>query len=229
MHAPRPAVACELPRGSDLGLADTKYRAMTILSTTTEFARFAVTICGIEELPGHCRAGVSHVLSILDPDWPEPAAFAAFGPHRRLELRFHDIIDETPNAILPQRHDIDRLLEFGRELAGSPGNHLLVHCHAGISRSTAATALILTQARPQRSAAEALEAVVRLRPQAWPNLRILELGDELLGRGGEIVAAAYALYRRAMARDPYLERAMMAGGRGREVAAALAGEPLHRS
>jgi hypothetical protein len=33
-----------------------------------------VTICGIPELGEHCAAGVTHVLSILDPDWPDPPA-----------------------------------------------------------------------------------------------------------------------------------------------------------
>ena len=51
---------------------------------------FQVTICGIGELGLHCEAGVTHVLSLLDPGSPEPEAFGTFDPHRRLELRFHD-------------------------------------------------------------------------------------------------------------------------------------------
>jgi predicted protein tyrosine phosphatase len=193
----------------------------TAAATRPEFAPFRVTICGIDELPGHCAAGVTHVLSILDPGWPEPAAFEAFDPHRRLELRFHDIIDDTPNEIAPQRDDVARLLGFGRELSAAPGGHLLVHCHAGISRSTAATTLILAQAQPERPASEALAAVVRLRPHAWPNLRILEIGDELLSRRGEIVAAVRVVYRGALDRDLYLQDSMMEGGRSREIAAAF--------
>ena len=38
-------------------------------------APFRISVCGIEELQGHCETGVSHVLSILDPDWPVPEAF----------------------------------------------------------------------------------------------------------------------------------------------------------
>ena len=40
------------------------------------------TICGIEELPQHGEAGVTHVLSILDPGHPELSAFGAYGEHR---------------------------------------------------------------------------------------------------------------------------------------------------
>jgi len=185
------------------------------------FAPFRLTICGIPELDEHCEAGVTHVLSILDPDMLDPPAFAAFAPHRRLALRFHDIIETRPNSLAPQKADVERVLAFGRELIEESPAHLLIHCHAGVSRSTASAALILAQARPERPAREALEAVSQIRPRAWPNLRILEFGDELLGRNGEIVAAVAAIYRRVLDREPALQDAMIDGGRGREVRAAL--------
>ena len=181
---------------------------------------FQVTICGIDELGFHCEAGVSHVLSILDPGSPEPEAFAAFDPHRRIELRFHDVIEPGSGWVAPESRDIEQLLAFGRDLTEARGTHLLVHCHAGVSRSTAAATLILAQTRPDRSADEALLTVVRQRPRAWPNLRILELGDALLGRRGQIVHAARSQYRRVLEREPWLIEQMIEGGRGREVAEA---------
>jgi len=183
---------------------------------------FRVTICGIPELGDHCEAGVTHVLSILGPDLPDPPAFDAFPPHRRLTLRFHDIIEPDPERIGPSRVDVERLLAFGRELQQVEGSHLLVHCQAGVSRSTAATTLILAQAHPGRPAQETLDAVVELRPRAWPNLRIIELGDELLGRGGELVAATATVYRRLLDRDPHFAALMAESGRAREVVAAHA-------
>jgi hypothetical protein len=57
-------------------------------------------------------------------------------------------------------------------------------------------------------------------PRAWPNLRILELGDALLERRGEVVGAARAHYRRVLDREPWLIEQMIDGGRGREVAEA---------
>ena len=185
-----------------------------------QFTPFQVTICGIEELEGHCARGVTHVLSILDPGWPEPDSLSRFDINRRLRLRFHDVIESQPGWIAPERWDIELLLAFSRDLTMANEAHLLVHCHAGVSRSTAAAILVMAQTCPDRPADEVLREVVRLRPRAWPNLRILEFGDEILGRHGEIVEAARAHYRRALEREPWLAEAMIDGGRGREVAAA---------
>jgi predicted protein tyrosine phosphatase len=98
----------------------------------------------------------------------------------------------------------------------------LIHCHAGVSRSTAAAALILAQAGPDRPARAVFDLVSSIRPRAWPNLRILELGDALLGRDGEIVAAVAAVYRRVLERDPPFLKALIEAGRVREVITALA-------
>src|ERR1700759_4009373 len=105
-------------------------------------APFKITVCGIDELGGHCETGATHVLSILDPDYPVPEAFGRFGEHEKLELRFHDVIQDDPGMVPPREGDVARLLAFGRDLMAEPPNdgHLLVHCHAGISRSTASMA-----------------------------------------------------------------------------------------
>ena len=187
---------------------------------------FRITICGLEELAGHCEvAGVTHVLSILDPGFPEPDPIRTFALDRRLKLHFHDVIDAAPGWLPPERWDVELLLAFGRNLGGmadyiGSSTHLLIHCHAGVSRSTASAILLLAQRDPARAAHEIVGQVIRLRPRAWPNLRIIEMGDQLLGRDGEIVAAVGSLYRLALDREPGLAEAMISAGRGREVAAA---------
>jgi predicted protein tyrosine phosphatase len=185
---------------------------------------FKTSVCGIEELTGHCESCVSHVLSILDPDWPVPDAFHAYGEHARLELRFHDVIEESnPDMIAPQQEHVADLLAFGRGLLGEPHDdvHLLVHCHAGVSRSTASMALVLAQALPDLPAERIFEEVLHIRPQAWPNLRILEIGDAMLGRRGELVAAAAGVYRTQLGRRQYLAEQMRSSGRGREIETAM--------
>jgi predicted protein tyrosine phosphatase len=193
-------------------------------SAVNTLAPFWISVCGIEELAGHCEVGVSHVLSILDPDWPVPEAFGAFGEHAKLELRFHDVIDvQGAGTVAPQPEHVTEILSFGRRLSAPPGQdaHLLVHCHAGVSRSTAAMTLILAQALPEVSANRIFGEVLGIRPQAWPNLRILELGDAMLGRQGELVAVAAGVYRRQLDERQHLVEQMRSGGRGREITVAL--------
>jgi predicted protein tyrosine phosphatase len=101
-----------------------------------------LTICGIDEIPSHGSRAVSHVLSVLDPERPEVTEFGGFGEHHRTTLRFHDIIDPLPGRVMPMREHMDAILAFGESLKTSRDErtegHLLVHCHMGISRSTAA-------------------------------------------------------------------------------------------
>jgi predicted protein tyrosine phosphatase len=186
---------------------------------------FRTTICGIDELGMYSGAKVSHVLSILDPEWPVPEVFGTYGEHVKLELRFDDVIEDRGRVLAPQRFHVERLLEFGRELNHAPPSetHLLVHCHAGISRSSASLALLAAQAEPERPAARIFADILEVRPQIWPNLRIIEMGDALLGRNGALVAAVAGIYRQQILKDPELEQDFRAGGRGREVALALGG------
>lgn len=185
------------------------------------FTRFRATVCGVDELEAHSAAGVTHVLSLLNPGWPEPDIFGRFGAHARLDLRFHDIIDPLPGLRMPRQEDVADLLGFAAAVAAEPQGHLLVHCEKGMSRSTASLALVLAQARPELEAAEIMAEVVRLRPRAWPNLRILEFGDALLGRGGSLVAAVVPCYRARLADRPQLADGMIEMGRARELDHAL--------
>lgn len=191
------------------------------MTTPSSFVRFEITVCGIDELSALRDRGVTHMLSLLDPGWPSPEAYQLFGEHRRLDLRFHDIVDPVPGWRPPEHADIEELLAFGREL-GPEAAHLLVHCQMGISRSSAAMLLLLAQERPDRPATEALAEVVRIRPHAWPNLRMVEIGDALLDRNGALVEAACARYREVVSKRPDLGQAMVRMGRAREIEAALA-------
>ncbi|GGF21322.1 protein-tyrosine-phosphatase [Aliidongia dinghuensis] len=177
---------------------------------------FEISICGIEELPPFETRGVTHLLSVLDPDFPEPECLALLSPTHRLQLRFHDAIDPRPGEILVERDHVRQVLEFGRDLPG-PKGHLLVHCHAGVSRSTAFTILLLAQALPEVAAPDIVAEVVRVRSRAWPNLRIIELGDELLGRNGTLVGAVRARHAEYAKRVPRFVQLMKELGREREV------------
>jgi predicted protein tyrosine phosphatase len=179
--------------------------------------RYDISICGIPELPLFREAGVSDVLSIVDPETPEPEAFASFTPHRRRTLRFDDLLFEAPGSQAPSEEDVRAILEFGAELEGrSDIAHVLVHCHAGVSRSSAAAAVLLAQHNPGREE-DAFLALLELRPQAWPNTRMVAFADVLLERQGAL-GAALATYRRALLRiRPQLSEMVINVGRSHEL------------
>jgi predicted protein tyrosine phosphatase len=182
---------------------------------------YAITVCGFAELMDYCSVGVSHILSILDPDSPIPEELASFKEHKRLELRFHDIIEDLAEMVPPRPEHVCQLLALGRDLgaAQSSNPHLLIHCHAGFSRSPAALALLLAQARPSLVAEFLATEVPRIRPNAWPNLRIIELGDSMLHRRGALVDAASLIYCYRLETEPGLADMIAANGRALEVEA----------
>ncbi len=188
--------------------------------TSEPLVPFEITVCGIDELPSHSDRGVTHVLTLLDPGWPSPEALANLGARQYLELRFHDIIDPHPALVAPEKEHVERLLAFGHGLTNISSGHLLVHCHMGISRSSAAMVLLLAQARPDRAATQLLDEIARIRPHAWPNLRMVELGDAMMARDGELIAATVQRYRDLLRQRPRLRNAMARLGRARELAAA---------
>ena len=178
-----------------------------------------LTICGLEELESHSAHGVTSVLSILDPGWADPDVFERYGAHRRTTLRFHDAIEPEPHLTLPQREDVEAILGFGRSLeaAGAGEGHLLIHCHMGISRSSAAMTMLLAQAHPDQDENDIADHIRHIRPIAWPNLRMISLADELLGRDGRLVAAAGRIYARGLVERPDFAETMARINRAQEV------------
>jgi predicted protein tyrosine phosphatase len=181
-----------------------------------------LTICGLEELGHHSARGVTHVLSILDPQWPEPEAFGTYDPHHRTTLHFHDAIEPGPDLILPEPEHVGTILDFGRLLAEDGTTrekaHLLVHCHMGVSRSTAAMAMLMAQSNPEESEKQIFGHLLELRPQAWPNSLMVEFADDQLGRRGRLVTALGRLYAQQLAERPQMmEHFMRTPGRRREI------------
>jgi predicted protein tyrosine phosphatase len=178
-----------------------------------------LTVCGLDELESHRAGRATHVLSILDPGYPEPAAFAAYDPHHRLTLRFHDIIGPWPGWEAPERTHVEQLVAFGAELdaAGAGLRHLLVHCHAGISRSTAALATLLARHTEVGDEPAIFARIREIRPIAWPNSRMIRFADEILERGGRLSAALRDHYRLQAPTRPEFMAELRRNGRGAEI------------
>lgn len=156
----------------------------------------------IGDLAAAARHGgeMDAVLSLVDPGTPPPAAAPL---HEVIEV--HDFLPaEAPSAalaedlatqgiVLPDRTHAARIVAFGErvlERARSDSVRLLVHCHAGISRSTAAAYAISAMELGAGYEAEAAERVRRAQAAAHPNALLIHHADDVLGRGGRLLAAA---------------------------------------
>jgi len=114
------------------------------------------------------------------------------GAGRHLQLAFHDINHPAPGLIAPDAATMQAILDF----AGAAENPVLVHCWAGISRSSAAAYIIACDRNPGFERAIAAE-LRRRAPSATPNRLMVQLADDLLGRDGAMVAAIAGIGRGA--------------------------------
>jgi predicted protein tyrosine phosphatase len=126
------------------------------------------------------------VVSLLDPDFDFPELGSMY-LDRHLRLHLHDVHGCAPAQVVPAPKHIDQLLAFlGKWQRSSP---LLIHCRAGIGRSTAAAfiaACLHNQNVDERTIALELR---RVSPLARPNQALIELADAAMGRDGRMTRA----------------------------------------
>jgi len=175
-----------------------------------------VTVCGIPELPQHSMVGISHVLSIIDTHEPRPAALDDYFEIEHLLIRFDDVVAEYPGFEACTRQHIVKVLEFGERVHAQPESHVLVHCHAGISRSTAAAAILMCQHAPGHEE-EAFLKLLGMRKHGWPNTRMVEFADQLLKRDGALMRALLVYRKALIAAKPQLSDVIRNIGRGHEL------------
>ena len=114
---------------------------------------------------------------------------------RYLRLSMNDIAEYEEGRILAERYHVENLLDFGK--AWTREKPLLIHCWAGVSRSTAAALITLCNLNPGLEPAIAAERLRKASPTATPNRRLISLADEMLGKGGALLAAVDTIGRGA--------------------------------
>ena len=127
--------------------------------------------------------GASHVVTLINKTYPV-ATPQGVEADNHLWIDIDDISAPLDGYILPQAYHVEQLIEFVR--AWDRARPLVAHCHAGISRSSAAAFVAACTLAPNRDERKAS-------PTALPNTRIVSLADRLLGRNGRMVAAVAAM------------------------------------
>src|SRR3569623_133134 len=110
-----------------------------------------------------------------------------------LILAVDDIVDAEDGATVPAQEHVLRLIDFARRWDRS--TPMVVHCFAGISRSTAAAFTAACALNPQRDEATIAQAIRAASPTAAPNKRIVAIADDILKRDGRMIRAVEALGR----------------------------------
>jgi len=127
----------------------------------------------------------SHVLTLMVEPFVETPE--SIPPERHLRINVHDIVEPAEGAIVPASDHIADLLDFAR--SWDRKDPFLVHCWAGISRSTAAAYIVMCDIRgPGHEEAIARELRENA-PHAQPNRLMIRHADELLQRGGKMIKA----------------------------------------
>ena len=147
------------------------------------------------------RLAAFDLLTLLSPNHPE-MDWSSLACRRHVCLAFHDIVEPLPGLMAPDSVMMQAILDFGRERSGQ--HALLIHCWAGISRSSAAAFAIACDHSPGFER----EITVELRRRApWvtPNRLMVRLADDLLQRNGRMIDAVDAIGRGAEASEgePY--------------------------
>jgi predicted protein tyrosine phosphatase len=120
---------------------------------------------------------------------------AAIAEQNHLWLTLHDIAEAQDGMTPPGEIHVRNLLEFA---TGWDRSHpLVINCYAGISRSTASAYIIAAALAPARDELELAQTLRRVSPSATPNIRLVTLADDLLGRSGRMVEAVKSIGRGA--------------------------------
>lgn len=159
----------------------------------------AVHVCPLSLIEKTVLAAeASHLVSLINLDTPvrRPSVIAE---ENHLFIGINDIVEPQDGLIAPAEEHVTRLIEFGG--TWDRQRPMVIHCYAGISRSTAAAFITLCATRPERderAIATKLRAASRF---ATPNTRLIALADDLLGRRGRMVDAITAIGRGEMAME----------------------------
>jgi predicted protein tyrosine phosphatase len=146
-----------------------------------------IHVCSLAALHETVRlTGASHVLTVMGkveqvqrPDSVLPA--------NHLKVAMDDITEPMDGFVTPSEAHIAQVLDFVR--GWDRGAPLVIHCYAGVSRSTASAFAAACALNPQRDEMTIARQIRNASPIASPNRLIVSLADKALGRDGRMLRA----------------------------------------
>jgi predicted protein tyrosine phosphatase len=147
----------------------------------------AIVVCPLSRLAETVAAyRASHIVTLVNDGtlFARPPVVSA---ENHLHVAIHDISEPAEGMVYPGEEHVSRYLNFIRRWDRSAP--IILHCFAGISRSTAAAFSAFCAERPDLDEEEIALRIRKRSPEATPNPRLVALADEMLGRSGRMVRA----------------------------------------
>ncbi|MBX9739047.1 MAG: protein tyrosine phosphatase [Beijerinckiaceae bacterium] len=152
-----------------------------------------IHVCSLSKIEDTIRAtGARTLVTLINAKTPVPTP-REIAPDRHLFVGMSDIVEAIEGHILPADEHVEQLLAFmtrwdRREPA-------IVHCYAGVSRSTAAAFISYCALRPEACEFETARLIREISPTATPNAKLVEIADARLARNGRMIEAIRAIGR----------------------------------
>jgi predicted protein tyrosine phosphatase len=146
-----------------------------------------IHVCSLAALPETVKTtGASHILTVMakvDQVQRPPSVLEA----NHLKVQFDDITEAMDGFVAPSEVHVEKVLNFVR--GWDRRAPLVVHCYAGISRSTASAFAAACMLNPDRDEIAIARQIRAASPIAQPNRLIVSLADRALGRDGRMLRA----------------------------------------
>ncbi len=146
-----------------------------------------IHVCSLARLHSTVdKTGARHIVTLLrQTDRVQRPNHIAEKNH--LVLAVDDISQPMDGYTVPATEHVQRLIDFvGTWNRAAP---MVVHCYAGISRSTAAAYVAACALNPNRDEQQIAWDIRRASHTAQPNAAIIAVADQLLKRDGRMVRA----------------------------------------
>jgi predicted protein tyrosine phosphatase len=150
-----------------------------------------IHVCSLSRLYATVdETGAQHIVTLLRlVDRVQRPTHIA--PENHLVLAVDDITAPMDGYTAPAHEHVRRLIDF--VTAWDRKAPMVVHCFAGISRSTAGAYVAACALNPKRDEMQIAWDIRRASRTAQPNARIVSIADRLLKRDGRMVRAIEAI------------------------------------
>ena len=152
-----------------------------------------IIVCPLSKIPETVRTSGARTLVTLINAGTEVVRPREIAESRHLFVAMSDIVLAEDGHILPAETHVETMLDFVRSWDRTAP--LVIHCFAGVSRSTAAAFITACALDPERSERDIARSIRARSPTATPNRLMVELADRILARHGRMIEAVTAIGR----------------------------------